>query len=161
MNLNMSIPSSYIEALEAHLQAVKELQLLELENRQLVEKVKTLNPAFQAGLTPTQFCRQLNGVNCQQINHLLLQRRWIYDTESDQHRSPKYRVYSEARDKFLAEDTINISRQGKKPFLKYTLVLLPRGAKRLWEIYLAKGLPMKTTWDGELRHSHAGFEESL
>lgn len=147
-----AIPNSYIEALEAHLQVVRQNQLLIIENERLAN---TLGPGmgFQPGLTPTQFCRQLNGVNSQKINSLLLKRRWIYDTESDQHHSPRHRVYSLARDKYLTESALNVSRPGKKPFLVYTLVLLPYGAKRLWEMYLRKQLPMKTTWDGEFRHS--------
>lgn len=159
-----AIPANYVEALEAHLAAVKENDRLALANTtlaQLAAPIARAEPAFNGGLTPTQYARTLNGVNSQKINWHLSKKRWIYDAEKDQHRAPSWRVYSEARDKLLAEDAFNISRPGKAPLVRYKLVLMPKGERRLWEMYLAKELPMKDNWDGEFRRTPHQVEEHV
>ena len=159
------LPSSYVEALEAHLAVVKENARLMLENGQLNQQVPQLpdrsESSFQGGLTPTQFARTLNGVNSQKINWHLSRKRWIYDAEKDMHRGHVWRVYSEARDKLLSEDATSIPRPGKSPLVRYKVVLLPKGEKRLWEMYVANELPMKDGWDGEFRYTQHLAEEEV
>lgn len=160
----IAIPANYVEALEAHLAAVKENERLALENAslgQLPPPASRPEPIFNGGLTPTQYARTLNGVNSQKINWYLSKKRWIYDAEKDPRKAHSWRVYSEARDKLLAEDALSITRHGKSPLVRYKLVLMPKGEKRLWDMYLAKELPMKDGWDGEFRCTPHLAEESV
>ncbi|WP_268798036.1 ORF6N domain-containing protein [Pseudomonas huanghezhanensis] len=160
-----SLPANYVEALEAHLAVVKENERLRLASCQVTPQVPLLPDrsasSFQGGLTPTQFARTLNGVNSQKINWHLSRKRWIYDAEKDQRRSHVWRVYSDARDKLLSEDATSIPRPGKSPLVRYKLVLLPKGEKRLWEMYVANELPMKDSWDGEFRYTQHVAEEEV
>jgi phage regulator Rha-like protein len=135
---------SYAEALRLYADQIQQ-----------AEKIASLESIFQVGMTPTQFCKRLNGVNCQQVNNALLSRRWIFNSERDEKRSAKYRVGSQARDKYLTEKVTTISNEGVDPFPKYTPILLKEGAKRLHELYMAQKLPMKKTWDGQFCHCKA------
>lgn len=154
-----TLPGDYVSALEAHLLSVKQNTVLALENKELRLRLENPEQTFQAGLTPVQYGRTLNGVNTQRINHFLLGAGWIYDAEADPGRSPKYRATSRARDKYLTEHAINVSRPGKKPFLTYSLTLLSAGAKRLHELYQQQKLPMKSSWDGLLIQRRACVED--
>ena len=163
--MSAGLPANYVEALEAHLSVVKENARLMLENSQHNQQVPQLpdrsESSFQGGLTPTQFARTLNGVNSQKINWHLSRKRWIYDAEKDVHRGHVWRVYSEARDKLLSEDATSIPRPNKSPLVRYKVVLLPKGEKRLWEMYVANELPMKDSWDGEFRYTQHVAEEHV
>ena len=160
-----ALPANYVEALEAHLAVVKENERLRLESCQLNQQFPQLpdrsESSFQGGLTPTQFARTLNGVNSQKINWHLSRKRWIYDAEKDMHRAHVWRVYSEARDTLLSEDATSIPRPNKSPLVRCKVVLLPKGEKRLWEMYVANELPMKDSWDGEFRYTRHVTEEEV
>jgi hypothetical protein len=159
----VSMPSNYVEALEALLTTVKENARLQADHVPALAppEPEMASAIFYGGLTPAQYARTLNGVNTQKINWHLSNKRWIYDAEKDQHRAPSWRVYSEARDKLLTEDAIKISRPGKSPLIRYKLVLLPKGEQRMWEMYLRKELPMKDSWDGDFRATQHVEEESV
>lgn len=146
---------SYAEALRLYADQIEQAAVLRVENHQQAEKIASLESIFQVGMTPTQFCKRLNGVNCQQVNNALLARSWIFNSERDEKRSVKYRVGSKARDKYLTEKVTTISNEGVDPFPKYTPILLKEGAKRLHELYMAQKLPMKQTWDGQFCHCKA------
>jgi len=150
---------SYAEALRLYADQIEQTAVLRVENYQQAEKIASLESIFQVGMTPTQFCKRLNGVNCQQVNNALLARRWIFNSERDEKRSAKYRVGSQARDKYLTEKVTTISNEGVDPFPKYTPILLKEGAKRLHELYMAQKLPMKKTWDGQFCHCKATEED--
>ncbi|MGL6246232.1 Rha family transcriptional regulator [Pseudomonas sp.] len=150
---------SYAEALRLYADQIEQTAVLRVENHQQAEKIASLESIFQVGMTPTQFCKRLNGVNCQQVNNALLARRWIFNSERDEKRSVKYRVGSLARDKYLTEKVTTISNEGVDPFPKYTPILLKEGAKRLHELYMAQKLPMKRTWDGQFCHCKATEED--
>lgn len=149
---------SYAEALRLYADQIEQTQVLRVENHQQAEKIASLESIFQVGMTPTQFCKRLNGVNCQQVNNALLERRWIFNSERDEKRSVKYRVGTKARDKYLTESVTSIKQEGREPFHKYTPILLEAGAKRLHELYMSQKLPMKATWDGEFSHVKAAVE---
>ena len=146
---------SYAEALRLYADQIEQTAVLRIENHQQAEKIASLESIFQVGMTPTQFCKRLNGVNCQQVNNALLARKWIFNSERDESRSVKFRVGSIARDKYLTEKVTTIANEGMDAFAKYTPILLKDGAKRLHDLYMAQKLPMKKTWDGQFCHCKA------
>jgi phage regulator Rha-like protein len=147
-----TVPQTRADALRLAADLEEQNVALAIENHQQAEKIASLESIFQVGMTPTQFCKRLNGVNCQQINNALLARNWIYNAERDSKRSVKYRVGCQARDKYLTERMTTIEQEGKDPFLKYIPVLLKDGAKRLHDLYMKQKLPMKAAWNGEFCH---------
>lgn len=153
-----TVPQTRAEALRLAADLEEQNAQLLLENQQQALRIESLASIFQAGMTPTQFCKRLNGVNTQQVNGALLAIGWIYDAERDPERSAKYRVSSKARDRYLTEGVISIEKEGGNPFVKYTLVLLQKGAARLHELYLQEALPMKADWDGKFTHAKFALE---
>ncbi|MCP1446420.1 phage regulator Rha-like protein [Pseudomonas sp. GGS8] len=158
---SFSVPQTRADALRLAADLEEQNVALAIENHQQAEKIASLESIFQVGMTPTQFCKRLNGVNCQQINNALLARNWIYNAERDSKRSVKYRVGCQARDKYLTERVTTIEQEGKDPFLKYTPVLLKDGAKRLHNLYMKQKLPMKAAWNGEFCHIKATLEAAV
>ena len=158
LSQKVALPS-YAEALRLYADQIEQTEVLRVENHQQAEKIASLESIFQVGMTPTQFCKRLNGVNCQQVNNALLARKWIFNSERDEKRSVKFRVGSIARDKYLTEKVTNISNEGMDTFAKYTPILLKEGAKRLHDLYMAQKLPMKKTWDGQFCHCKATEED--
>lgn len=155
-----AIPQTRADALRLAADLDEQNARLVLENKYLKLRLETPEPTFQAGLTPVQFSRTLNGVNTQRINHFLLESGWIYNAETDPDRSPKYRTRSRARDNYLAEDVRSIARPSQKPIQTYSLTLLLAGSIRLHEWYLEQKLPMKSSWDGSLMQ-HRSYREDL
>ncbi|MFS1583689.1 MAG: phage antirepressor KilAC domain-containing protein [Candidatus Arsenophonus phytopathogenicus] len=102
-------------------------------------------------MTSTQFSKMLNGVNSQQINHFLAERKWLYN-DSKSGNNLRWRVASNARDKYLTEKQNEISPHGTNSFITYRTVLLRKGAQRLYEWYLDNKLLMKKNWNG--LHTH-------
>lgn len=124
---------------------------LESSNKELTNKVECMSNLFKEGMTPTQFCKMLNGVNTQQVQMWLSERNWLYN-ESKSGKNTRWRVASYARDKYMTENQSEINPHGHEPFIKYQPVLLKKGAKRLYDLYLAGELPMKKNWDGLFTH---------
>ncbi|MEZ2861042.1 hypothetical protein [Proteus terrae] len=52
----------------------------------------------------------------------------------------------------MTENQSEINPHGHEPFIKYQPVLLKKGAKRLYDLYLSGELPMKKNWDGLFTH---------
>ncbi|HCH7937325.1 TPA: phage antirepressor protein [Providencia rettgeri] len=124
---------------------------LEHTNKELSNKVECMSNLFKEGMTPTQFCKMLNGVNTQQVQMWLAERNWLYN-ESKSGKNVRWRVASYARDKYMTENQSEINPHGYEPFIKYQPVLLKKGAKRIYDLYLAGELPMKKNWDGLFTH---------
>lgn len=124
---------------------------LESSNKELTNKVECMSNLFKEGMTPTQFCKMLNGVNTQQVQMWLAERNWLYN-ESKSGKNIRWRVASYARDKYMTENQSEINPHGHEPFIKYQPVLLKKGAKRLYDLYLSGELPMKKNWDGLFTH---------
>lgn len=124
----------------------REKQTLALINRQQEEQIDSLHNLFNEGMTPSQFVKRLNGVNCQRVNEFLAERGWI------RHDKHCWRVNSVARDKYLTERESLIEPQDKPSFVTYQPTLLRAGAVRLFEIYRSGKLPMKKTWNGQYTH---------
>ncbi len=113
----------------------KEAALLEVDRLQGI--CQTITAQFKTGMTPARFCKQLNGVNIQQVNKTLVELN-------------KLRVdgkgYSPTS---VARDVLFKANYGD--FAPYPTLLL-KGAKWLYRAYLGGKLPMKKTWDGKLIH---------
>lgn len=128
--------------------AAKQLALVQ-ENKHQDEKIESLESLFKEGMTATQFCKLLNGVNVMAINSCLYERNWLYNESKT---GTRWRTASYARDRYLTEHQSEITPHGQEPFIKYTPVLLRKGAVRLHELYLAGELPMKKSWNGQFTH---------
>lgn len=115
-------------------------------------KIEHLESLFKEGMTATQFCKGLNGVNVMQIGHYLEGRSWLYNESKT---STRWRVGSYARDKYMTEHQQEITPHGREPFISFTPILLRKGAVRLYDLYLAGELPMKKNWDGLHTHDKA------
>lgn len=99
---------------------------------------------FQLGMTPPEFAKRLNGVNCQRINQELARRNWLYRDAPG-----GWRVSSWAMGRYLTERHHNIERSSGLVVLRCTPVLLEKGAVVIFQLYLANGLPMKQSWNGQ------------
>lgn len=115
-------------------------------------KIHSLENLFKEGMTHTQFCKGLNGVNVMQVGKYLESRNWLYNESKT---GLRLRVASYARDKYMTEHQHEVTPHGKEAFISFTPVLLKKGAVRLYDLYLAGELPMKKTWEGQFTHDKA------
>ena len=113
--------------------------------------IEHLENLFQPGMTPFQFCKQLNGVNVQQINTFLADHNWLYDERPDS-RKASWRVKHYARDLYLTEKHQRVAPEDAESFDAYKPVLKRKGAIWLYRHYLKGNLPMKQGWDGKFTH---------
>lgn len=143
------VPQSYPDALRLAAELVEETQRLSLVNKEQEQEIHDLKNLFKEGMTATQFCKMLNGVNTQQINTYLADRNWLYNESKS---GTRWRAASYARDKYLTEHQTKISVHGGEDFIKYQPVLLKKGAERIYTLYRKSALPMKHNWDGNFTH---------
>ncbi|WP_252318289.1 MULTISPECIES: hypothetical protein [Symbiopectobacterium] len=132
-------------------------QRLTGENQLLTATVGSLEKHFTKGMTIPAFCKGLNGVNVNKMMWWACERGWVYNSRRDPEKSPKWRVASYARDKYLPEEKTDITPHGMDQFEKYTSVLLEKGCHRLYKLYMKGELPMKKTWNGEYSHDKATY----
>lgn len=147
----VSMPS-YAEALRLYADQIEQTAVLRVENHQQAVKIHSMENLFKEGMTHTQFCKGLNGVNVMQVGKYLETRNWLYNESKT---GLRLRVASYARDKYMTEHQHEVTPHGKEPFVSFTPVLLKKGAARLYDLYLAGELPMKKTWDGLFTHDKA------
>lgn len=152
------LPENLPDALRFAADLAEEKAVLALENQQQAKTIASLESLFMTGETPTQFCKRLNGVNCSQVNSSLLRLGWIYNAATDENSKPRYRVSSRVRDRYLTERPRKISAEGVDSFIKYDLILLLDGARRLYQLYMKGDLAMKSKWDGQ--HTLAKYDGS-
>lgn len=145
-------PLSTIEILQIAMESEKARLMLTAQVEQQATKIHSLENLFKEGMTHTQFCKGLNGVNVMQVGNYLEERSWLYNESKS---GTRHRVGSYARDKYMTEHQVEVTPHGKDPFISYTPVLLKKGAARLYDLYLAGELPMKKTWDGLFTHDKA------
>lgn len=145
-------PLSTIEILQIAMESEKARLMLTAQVEQQATKIHSLENLFKEGMTHTQFCKGLNGVNVMQVGNYLESRSWLYNESKS---GTRHRVGSYARDKYMTEHQVEVTPHGKEPFISYTPVLLRKGAARLYDLYLAGELPMKKTWDGLFTHDKA------
>ncbi|MCK3656420.1 antirepressor [Pasteurellaceae bacterium Macca] len=139
----VALPQNYAMALRQLADTVE-------QNQQLSSQITSMESYFRNGITAPQFAKGLNGVNSQQINEHLRQVKWLYkDSTGD------WRVSSYARDRYMTEETSEISAHGKDPIIKYKPTLLKKGAAKLYEWYTQGKLTMKANWNGEFTQDKA------
>lgn len=141
-----------VAAARAWADQVEQKNQLSVEVQAQATKIHSLENLFKEGMTHTQFCKGLNGVNVMQVGNYLESRSWLYNESKS---GVRHRVGSYARDKYMTEHQHEVTPHGKDPFISYTPVLLKKGAARLYDLYLAGELPMKKTWDGLFTHDKA------
>ncbi|TDV54613.1 hypothetical protein EC919_104352 [Pseudomonas graminis] len=155
------IPQTRAEAMRLAADLEEKNELLALVNQQQAAKIESLENFFMAGETPFQFVKRLNGVNCSLISHALMEMGWVFN-DADPKGRPHYRVYSSTRAKnWLNEKPRTIRGEGESTFVRYDLVLLLNGAKKLHDLYMSQKLPMKKTWDGRFSYIKFTPETSL
>ncbi|AHG87350.1 bacteriophage antirepressor [Bibersteinia trehalosi USDA-ARS-USMARC-190] len=144
------IPQSLPEALRFAAEQAEKVEQLALANKAQSEEIIALKTYFQEGLTPPQFVKGLNGVNCQQINEFLRSKGWLYKDNSK-----SWRVMSYVRDKYLTEQSrrIEVDPIERVEMTTYKPILLEKGAVRIFEFYMKGELPMRADWDGKFYHS--------
>lgn len=143
---------STLEILNIAVESEKARLLLTAQVEQQATKIHSLENLFKEGMTHTQFCKGLNGVNVMQVGNYLESRSWLFNESKS---GTRHRVGAYARDKYMTEHQHEVTPHGKDPFISYTPVLLKKGAVRLYDLYLAGELPMKKTWDGLFTHDKA------
>lgn len=144
-----ALPGNYIEALEELLVTKKNEAALLLVNKEQEAEIHDLKNLFKEGMTATQFCKMLNGVNTQKVNGWLADRNWLYNESKS---GIRWRATSYARDKYLTEHQHLISVHGADDFIKHQPVLLRKGAERIYDLYRRGKVPMKVTWNGDFTH---------
>ncbi|WKL87715.1 hypothetical protein [Aeromonas caviae] len=140
-----AIPQTLPEALRLAAEQAEQVAILTIENKQQQEQIHSLESLFRQGMTIPQFCKMLNGVNTQQVCTFFEDRGWLYNESRS---GKRWRVASYARDKYLTEEQSEFCQHGYDPFIKFTPVLLQKGAARIYQLYLEGELPMKVNWDG-------------
>ncbi|WP_281645536.1 phage antirepressor KilAC domain-containing protein [Parendozoicomonas sp. Alg238-R29] len=114
----------------------------EQEAARLNKVCNTITRQFVPGLTVPKFCMQLNGVNTQQVNGYLVNRRVLIREKRG------HRPTSEYRDSHFKLHTIE-NNDGDN---SYQPQLTQKGSRWLYKQYLDNRLPMKRNWDGNLTH---------
>lgn len=140
------IPQTMHEALRLAADALEKNAQLAITNQQQTEEIEALHNLFNEGMTPAQFVKGLNGVNCMTINQVLAERKWLF------RKSGHWRVGGYARDTYLTEQQSQITPRDAEPFVQYKPVLLRKGAAAIYKLYLNRQLVMKSTWNGEFTH---------
>lgn len=141
-----------VAAARAWADQLEQKNQLSIEVQIQATKIHSMENLFKEGMTHTQFCKGLNGVNVMQVGKYLESRSWLYNESKS---GLRHRVGSYARDKYMTEHQVEVTPHGKDRFISYTPVLLKKGAARLYDLYLAGELPMKKTWDGLFTHDKA------
>lgn len=113
--------------------------------------IEHLENLFQPGMSPCQFCKQLNGVNVQQVNAFLADHNWLYD-DQPKARRPLWRVHHYARDRYLSERPGQVEQGDGEMRDTFKPILLRKGAVWIYRHYLKGHLPMKKNWNGGFTH---------
>ncbi|HFZ0485980.1 TPA: KilA-N domain-containing protein [Citrobacter koseri] len=113
--------------------------------------INKLENHLAEGITPVQFCKQLNGVNTRQINAFLEDRNWLFDDRPEA-KNPRWRVKYYARDQYLTERSGQVEQEDGEMRDIYRPILKRKGAAWLYRHYLNGELPMKKSWDNQYTH---------
>lgn len=156
--LQFQVPTTLHEALFLAAENAKQNYLLQqqvtAQTQQITEqaeRIDALEGLFAEGMTPSDFCKALNGVNVMQVNACLADKGWLYN-------AGEWRVSSYARDKYLAEEARHVK---AKNATFYKPVLLKKGAVKLFDLYQRCELPMKKDWDGSFIHRKIGIKAAF
>lgn len=122
--------------------ANEKLEVADQEIQRLQGVCHTIAAQFTPGMTPAQFCRQLNGVNVQQVQNHLAQRGLLIKERHG------FKSASYYRDNWFAEKVS----EPQEGIVATKVVLTKKGAVNLYKFYLKGDLPMKANWDGSRTH---------
>jgi len=123
------------------IESEKQKEAAQLEVSRLQGVCNTITAQFAPGVTAPKFCKQLNGVNTQQVNNTLIS-MGILLRRKDGNVPSSY-----ARDRYFIERQEEHNEK-LRAHSELTLV----GAKWLYRAYLSNKLPMKSNWDGKFVH---------
>jgi len=123
------------------IESEKQKEILNLEVSRLQGVCNTITAQFAPGVTAPKFCKQLNGVNTQQVNNTLIGMGVLL------RRKDGYVPSSYSRDRYFIERQEEHNEK-LRAHSELTLV----GAKWLYRAYLSNKLPMKNDWDGKFVH---------
>lgn len=140
-----------IAAAEAWIEAKKAERIAVGYVDRLSRYANNLQNHLAEGLTPVQFCKQLNGVNTRMVNAFLEERNWLFDDRPD-NKHPRWRVKAYARDQYLRERAGKIEQEDGEMRDTFTPLLKLKGAIWIYRHYLKGEFPMKKTWDGKFTH---------
>ncbi|NUH56521.1 ORF6N domain-containing protein [Citrobacter portucalensis] len=141
-----------IAAAEAWIEAKKSERLALGYVERQARYISKLESHLADGITPVQFCKQLNGVNTRQINAFLEERNWLYDDRPEA-MYPRWRVKAYARDQYLTERPGQVEQESGEMREIFKPLLKKKGAAWLYRHYLNGELPMKKSWDGQFTHN--------
>ncbi|MDJ6542611.1 KilA-N domain-containing protein [Salmonella enterica] len=141
-----------IAAAEAWVEARKAERLAIGYVERQARYINKLEGHLANGITPVQFCKQLNGVNIRMVNAFLEERNWLYD-DQPKAKHPRWRVKHYARDQYLTERPGQIEQEDGEIRDTYKPLLKPKGAAWIYRHYLNGEFPMKKTWNGEYTHN--------
>lgn len=139
-NKQTALPSPTQLALMV-IEAEKEKAAALVEVDRLQGVCQTITAQFAKGVTAPKFCKQLHGVNTQQVNNSLIELGML----TRKHDGVIPTAYS--RDRYFAEK--QEEHNGK---LRSHSALTLQGAKWLYRAYLSNKLPMKNNWNGSFVH---------
>ncbi len=148
-----ALPNNFAEALRLAADQQEQIQALQVTHQQNTMKIDVLEQLLAAGVSAPEFCRRLNGVNTMLVNGFLRDTGWLVESSGTRAR---WRVASYARDKYMTEKAFELTPAVANSFTVTHCVLLKAGAKKIVELCMAGKLPMKKTWDGDLKHDLAG-----
>ncbi|ENK6875175.1 TPA: ORF6N domain-containing protein [Escherichia coli] len=139
-------------AAEAWIEAKKSERLALGYAERQARYISKLESHLADGITPVQFCKQLNGVNTRQINAFLEERNWLYDDRPEA-MYPRWRVKAYARGQYLTERSGQVEQENGEMREIFKPLPKKKGAAWLYRHYLNGELPMKKTWDGQFTHN--------
>lgn len=140
-----------IAAAEAWVEAKKAERLAVGYVDRQARYINKLENHLAEGITPVQFCKQLNGVNTRSVNAFLEERNWLFD-DQPKAKHPRWRVKHYARDQYLTERPGRVEQENGEMRDTFKPILKQKGAAWLYRHYLNGELPMKKTWDGQFTH---------
>ncbi|HGB4477417.1 TPA: KilA-N domain-containing protein [Salmonella enterica subsp. enterica serovar Chester] len=151
--VNTSLPNfdDPIAAAEAWIEARKAERLAIGYVERQARYINKLESYLADGITPVQFCKQLNGVNTRLVNAFLEDRNWLFDDRPEA-KNPRWRVKAYARDQYLTERPGQVELEDGEMRDIYKPVLKRKGAAWLYRHYLNGELPMKKSWDNQYTH---------
>lgn len=123
------------------IESEKQKEIAQQEVARLQGVCNTITAQFAQGVPAPKFCKQLNGVNTQQVNNSLISMGILL------RRKDGIVPSSYARDRYFIERQVEY-REKLRSHSELTLT----GAKWLYRAYLSNKLPMKKDWDGKFVH---------
>ncbi|HEY3984979.1 KilA-N domain-containing protein [Cedecea sp.] len=140
-----------IAAAEAWVEAKKAERLAVGYADRQARYINKLENHLAEGITPVQFCKQLNGVNTRSVNAFLEERNWLFD-DQPKAKHPRWRVKHYARGQYITERPGRVEQENGEMRDTFKPILKQKGAAWLYRHYLNGELPMKKTWDGQFTH---------